>query len=118
MLSTGLHFASDPPWPPVARCPPRAGVGAPFGASAPFAKLLLGSSDPQLLAGLLYLGAGIGLAIWQAGRSVRGLRVSEAPLRRGDAPWLIAIVVFGGVVGPLFLMLGLAELRLRQVRYC
>ena len=45
-----------------------------FGASAPFAKLLLGSSDPQLLAGLLYLGAGIGLAIWQAGRSALGLR--------------------------------------------
>ena len=80
-----------------------------FGASAPFAKLLLGSSDPQLLAGLLYLGAGIGLAIWQAGRSALGLGASEAPLRRGDAPWLIAIVVFGGVVGPLFLMLGLVR---------
>ena len=33
-----------------------------FGAAAPFAKLLLGEVEPQLLAGLLYLGAGIGLA--------------------------------------------------------
>jgi drug/metabolite transporter (DMT)-like permease len=29
-----------------------------FGASAPFAKLLLGAVSPQMLAGLLYLGAG------------------------------------------------------------
>lgn len=80
-----------------------------FGASAPFAKLLLGSSDPQLLAGLLYLGAGVGLAIGQAVRSVLGLGASEAPLRRTDMPWLAAIVVFGGVIGPLFLMLGLTR---------
>jgi drug/metabolite transporter (DMT)-like permease len=80
-----------------------------FGASAPFAKLLLGSTDPQLLAGLLYLGAGIGLAIGQAARSALGVGMSEAPLRRADVPWLVAIVVFGGILGPLLLMLGLAR---------
>ena len=80
-----------------------------FGASAPFAKLLLGSTDPQLLAGLFYLGAGVGLAIGQAARSALGVRVSEAPLRRADMPWLVAIVAFGGVAGPLLLMLGLAR---------
>jgi drug/metabolite transporter (DMT)-like permease len=80
-----------------------------FGASAPFAKLLLGSTDPQLLAGLLYLGAGIGLAIGQAGRSALGVGMSEAPLRRADIPWLIAIIAFGGVIGPLLLILGLAR---------
>ena len=80
-----------------------------FGASAPFAKLLLGSSDPQLLAGLLYLGAGVGLAIGQAVRSVFALGPSEAPLRRADLSWLVAIVAFGGVIGPLFLMLGLTR---------
>jgi drug/metabolite transporter (DMT)-like permease len=80
-----------------------------FGASAPFAKLLLGSTDPQLLAGLLYLGAGVGLAIGQAGRSALRIGGSEAPLRRADVPWLIAIIAFGGVAGPLLLMLGLAR---------
>ena len=80
-----------------------------FGASAPFAKLLLGSTDAQLLAGLLYLGAGIGLAIGQAGRSALGVGTSEAPLRRADMPWLIAIIATGGVAGPLLLMLGLAR---------
>jgi drug/metabolite transporter (DMT)-like permease len=33
-----------------------------FGASTPFAKLLLGAIDPWMLAGLLYLGSGLGLA--------------------------------------------------------
>jgi drug/metabolite transporter (DMT)-like permease len=80
-----------------------------FGASAPFAKLLLGSVDPQLLAGLLYLGAGGRLAFVRAGRSALGFEASEALLRRPDLPWLVAIVAFGGVAGPLLLMLGLAR---------
>src|SRR3954451_13497790 len=80
-----------------------------FGASAPFAKLLLDTTDPQLLAGLLYLGAGIGLSAVHAGRALLGIEAPEAPLRRADVPWLVAVVLFGGVVGPLLLMLGLAQ---------
>ena len=34
-----------------------------FGAGTPLAKLLLGPVSPWLLAGLLYLGSGAGLAI-------------------------------------------------------
>jgi drug/metabolite transporter (DMT)-like permease len=104
-MSTGVPTRS-PLWPGV---PLAVASAVLFGASTPLAKLLLGSSDPQLLAGLLYLGAGVGLAIGQAGRSVLGLTVSEAPLRGADMPWLAAIIVFGGVLGPLFLMLGLAR---------
>jgi len=80
-----------------------------FGAATPFAKLLVETSNPQLLAGLLYLGAGVGLAVGKAMRLILGFRNSEAPLRRADAPWMIAIVAFGGILGPLFLMLGLAR---------
>src|SRR5258707_701029 len=80
-----------------------------FGASAPFAKLLLGAVDAQLLAGLLYLGAGIGMAAGQGGRAVVGLPAPEAPLRLPDLPWLAAVVLFGGFAGPLLLMLGLAH---------
>jgi drug/metabolite transporter (DMT)-like permease len=80
-----------------------------FGASAPLAKLLLGSVDPQALAGLFYIGAGGGLALVRAGRSSFGVGPSEAPLRRSDLPWLIAVVTFGGVAGPLLMMLGLAR---------
>ena len=80
-----------------------------FGAAAPFAKLLLGEVAPQLLAGLLYLGAGIGLAAVHFGRVALGIPAPEAPLRAGDLFWLAAVVVFGGVLGPLLLMLGLAR---------
>jgi drug/metabolite transporter (DMT)-like permease len=81
-----------------------------FGASTPLAKLLLGAgADPGLLAGLLYLGSGTGLgAVWLA-RRLRGAPQAEAPLRRADLPWLAAVVLTGGVIGPLLLMLGLAR---------
>lgn len=78
-----------------------------FGISAPLSKLLLGTVAPQLLAGLLYLGAGIGLTIVHLGRAALGIPAPEAPLRRADIPWLSAVVLVGGVLGPLLLMLGL-----------
>jgi len=72
-----------------------------FGASTPLAKLLLGATSPLLLAGLLYLGAGVGLLIWLRGRL--------KPIARGDVPWLIAAVAAGGIAGPALLMFGLAS---------
>lgn len=80
-----------------------------FGAATPLSKLLLSSVDPQLLAGLLYLGAGLGLMLVHAGRAAIGLDAPEAPLRRADMSWLAAVVLFGGIAGPLLLMLGLAQ---------
>lgn len=80
-----------------------------FGASTPLAKLLLGSVDPWVLAGLLYLGAGGGLAIVHLSRSAVGLPSAEAPLRRSDLPWLGLVILAGGVLGPLLLMFGLAR---------
>jgi drug/metabolite transporter (DMT)-like permease len=78
-----------------------------FGASTPIAKLLLGVTDPLLLAGLLYLGSGVGLALVATGRRSLGLGRSEAPLRLRDLRWLGAIVFFGGILGPALLMWGL-----------
>lgn len=79
-----------------------------FGASAPLSKWLLGSVDPWLLAGIVYLGAGIGLALVHWGRPLIGLERVETPLSRSDFPWLAAVVAFGGILAPLFLMLGLS----------
>jgi len=80
-----------------------------FGASTPFAKLLLGGGlNPWLLAGLLYLGSGVGLAIARMvlpGR-LAGRR-NEAPLRRADLPWLGLVILSGGALGPILLMVGL-----------
>ncbi len=92
-------------WPGV---PLALGSAVLFGASAPFSKILLGSVDPWLLAGILYLGAGLGLAVVHLGRGLVGLDSPEAPLRRGDIPWLAAVVLFGGMLGPVLLMFGLS----------
>src|SRR5665213_951598 len=80
-----------------------------FGASTPFAKLLLGEGvSPWLLAGLLYLGSGVGLSLMHLGRRFSRIVDAEAPLRRADMPWLCLVVLSGGVIGPLLLMIGLA----------
>jgi drug/metabolite transporter (DMT)-like permease len=80
-----------------------------FGASTPFSKLLLGRIDPLLLAGLLYLGSGIGLTLWIGfQRLVVKSKNQEAQLRLKDLPWLAAAIVAGGVIAPILLMQGLA----------
>lgn len=66
-----------------------------FGASTPFAKLLLGSVDPWLMAGLLYLGAGLGLAGIHLARAALRLPAAEASLRRPDVAWLAAVILLG-----------------------
>jgi drug/metabolite transporter (DMT)-like permease len=76
-----------------------------FGASAPLSKVLLGEVDPVLLAGLLYLGCGIGLLIFKA--LLRLFKGGGEPLARADAPWLAGAVLAGGVAAPIVLMLGL-----------
>lgn len=80
-----------------------------FGASTPFAKLLLNETSPLLLAGLLYLGAGIGLVLWIG--LLRwlhtGSQPNEAALSLRDLPWLGGAILAGGVLGPVLLMTGL-----------
>jgi drug/metabolite transporter (DMT)-like permease len=92
-------------WPGV---PLALGSAVLFGASAPLSKLLLGTVNPWLLAGTLYLGAGIGLALVRLAERGTGAPRAEAPLTRRDVPWLAAVVLFGGVLGPLLLMFGLS----------
>jgi len=80
-----------------------------FGASTPFAKLILGAGvDPWLLAGLLYLGAAAGLSAAHLVRARLGAGGGEARLARRDWPWLVAVIAAGGIAGPVLLMLGLA----------
>lgn len=79
-----------------------------FGASTPFAKLLLGGGlNPWLLASLLYLGSGVGLAVFRLSQRIRGQVACEAPLRRADLPWLALVTLTGGAIAPLLLLLGL-----------
>ena len=82
-----------------------------FGLSTPAAKLLLGSMHPAVLAGLLYCGAGIGVAVLRrvtrVGASAAG--APQVPLGRQDVRWLALAIAAGGVAGPLLMMTGLAR---------
>lgn len=97
------------------------GAAALFGAGTPLAKLLLEDIDPVMLAGLLYLGSGLGLLLGRlAGRLFGsfGNAVPRAPasavarsiaMDRAQLGWLAAAIVSGGVVAPLLLMWGLVR---------
>ena len=77
-----------------------------FGASTPLAKQLVGELPTLLLAGLLYLGSGLGLG---AIRLVRDRRWAPVRLRAEEWGWLIAAIALGGVAGPVLLVFGLAR---------
>jgi len=81
-----------------------------FGISPPFAKLLLPESGPLLIGALLYLGAGLGLLLFEmTGRPLQ-FGIVEAPVRRADVGWLAGVIVSGGMLGPFLMLWGLERL--------
>ncbi|WP_175901162.1 DMT family transporter [Burkholderia vietnamiensis] len=82
-----------------------------FGAATPLAKALIGTMSPFMVAGLFYLGSGVGLGVVIGLRALRGHRPSTdgaAPLQRAELPWLAGAIAAGGIAGPALLMLGLS----------
>jgi drug/metabolite transporter (DMT)-like permease len=79
------------------------GAALLFGAGTPLAKVILNSVDPWLMAGLLYLGSGIGLLLYRLAR-----KLPRAHLEPGEWPWLAGAVISGGCVAPVLLMYGLS----------
>lgn len=73
-----------------------------FGASAPIAKWFLHDVSPWMLAGLFYLGSGIGLSIYRL-----VTHAQPVSLQPGEAGWLAGAVLTGGIAGPVLLMFGL-----------
>jgi drug/metabolite transporter (DMT)-like permease len=80
-----------------------------FGVSTPAAKILIGTVHPAILAGLLYCGAGIGVALlrWTLPSAISG--APEVSLTWTAWPWLGGAIAAGGVAGPLLLMVGLTR---------
>ncbi|OII14881.1 DMT family transporter [Curtobacterium sp. MCBA15_008] len=76
-----------------------------FGAGTPAAKLLLDAVSPFMLAGLLYTGSGLGLGLI---RLVR--RSPRVHLARGERLPLAGAIAFGGVLGPVLLLIGLVNM--------
>ena len=81
------------------------GAALLFGAGAPLAKLLLRDLHPLTVAGLLYLGSGLGLTLY---RTLR--RAPAVQLPRAERLWLAGAILSGGLVGPALLMWGLANM--------
>jgi drug/metabolite transporter (DMT)-like permease len=82
-------------------------AAALYGVSAPVAKLLLAEIPPTLMAALLYLGAGFGMAIILLARGLRRAKQSEAKLTRRELPYLVGMISLD-IMAPIFLMLGLS----------
>jgi len=82
------------------------GAAVLFGASTPFTKGLADEVSPVMLAGLLYLGSGIGL--WSI-RIARHRGIGASLLRAHEWPWLIGAIAAGGILGPILLMYGLSR---------
>lgn len=80
-------------------------AAALFGAGTPAAKVLLGSVSPWMLAGILYLGSGLGLGIYR----VVARKRDGALWPSGEARWLMGAIAAGGVIAPILLMLGLSH---------
>lgn len=80
-----------------------------YALSTPCSKVLLGSVAPNMMAALLYLGAGVGMAALTAVRAaVRRAPAAEEPLERADAPYVVAMVLLD-IAAPILLMAGLAH---------
>ncbi|MCI0672373.1 MAG: EamA family transporter [Myxococcaceae bacterium] len=86
-------------------------AAALFGVSAPLAKPLLATTGPLMLAGLLYLGGGLGLTLFRMARwGLRAEGPREAALETRDMGLMAAITVLGGVLGPVLMLVGLGRL--------
>lgn len=76
-----------------------------FGAGTPLAKLLLSHVSPWLLAGLLYIGSGIGLTLYRFMISAPSVKLPQK-----EMTWFAGAILAGGVIAPILLMLGLLNM--------
>lgn len=79
-------------------------AAALYALNAPVSKLLLGKTEAVMLAALLYLGAGIGIAMLRP--CLKKRRVAQRPLVRADLPYVIGMVALD-VAAPILLLIGL-----------
>lgn len=77
-------------------------AAALYAINAPISKLLLIEIPSTMMAGLLYLGAGIGMFLLEKIKK----RKDEVPLTRKELPYTIAMVLLD-IAAPIFLMIGL-----------
>ena len=83
-------------------------AAALYALNAPASKLLLQNAPPTMMAGFLYLGAGIGMGILGLIRSRAGQAKKEIRLAKKDLPYTLGMIVLD-IAAPIFLMVGLEQ---------
>lgn len=83
-------------------------AAALYAINSPLSKLLLNYIPPTLMAGFLYIGAGLGMAFIALFRKKSSHHTVEKRLTRKDLPFTIAMIVLD-IVAPIFLLLGLSN---------
>lgn len=81
-------------------------AAALYALNAPFSKLLLTDIPPTLMAGFLYVGAGLGMGVLALVRKARHRQSTERKLTRAELPYTIAMVLLD-IAAPICLMIGL-----------
>jgi len=77
-----------------------------YAFSFPFSKIILDKVPPTMMAGLLYLGAGLGMSAVGLFRRATGKVNKEMKITRKEIPFTIGMVVLD-IAAPIFLMIGL-----------
>ena len=82
-------------------------AAALYAVNSPFSKLLLEYMPSTLMAGFLYIGAGVGMGVIALIRKVRKTDAAEEKITKADLPYTIAMIVLD-IAAPIFLLLGLS----------
>ncbi len=83
-------------------------AAALYALNSPLSKLLLEEMPPTLMAGLLYLGAGIGMSIIAFIQKASKTDSHEARLTKAELPYTLAMIVLD-IAAPILLLIGLSN---------
>lgn len=81
-------------------------AAALYAINAPFSKILLEFMPPTLMAGFLYIGAGIGMIFIALMRKIKKYEAKELKLTKSELPYTIAMIVLD-IAAPICLLFGL-----------
>ena len=82
-------------------------AAALYAINSPFSKLLLDYMPSTLMAGFLYIGAGLGMIVIALFRKSKQVERTEEKITKADLPYTVAMIVLD-IAAPIFLLLGLS----------
>ncbi len=82
-------------------------AAALYAINSPFSKILLEYMPPTLMAGFLYLGAGVGMGVIALLRKAAKRDYAEEQITKSELPYTLAMIVLD-IAAPIFLLIGLS----------